>query len=93
VRFVRESLAEILERDALVTVVRLCADLSEAVAVSPALEADVVLFDATAPGGTAAVKRAIEIAPGMRIIWRVLWGRATRKADAEAQRATPLKPD
>jgi hypothetical protein len=27
------------------------------------------------------------------IIRRVLWGRATRKADAEAQRATPLKPD
>jgi hypothetical protein len=27
------------------------------------------------------------------LIWRVLWGRATRKADAEAQRATPLKPD
>jgi two-component system nitrate/nitrite response regulator NarL len=68
VRFVRESLAEILERDALVTVVRLCADLSDTVAVSPALEADVVLFDATAPDGTAAVKRALEIAPGMRII-------------------------
>ena len=32
-------------------------------------------------------------APGARIIRRVLWGRATRKADAEAQRATPLKPD
>jgi hypothetical protein len=28
-----------------------------------------------------------------RKIRRVLWGRATRKADAEAQRATPLKPD
>jgi hypothetical protein len=27
------------------------------------------------------------------IIRRVLWGRATRKADAEAQCATPLKPD
>ena len=27
------------------------------------------------------------------LIRRVLWGRATRKADAEAQRATPLKPD
>jgi hypothetical protein len=27
------------------------------------------------------------------LIRRVLWGRATRKADAEAQCATPLKPD
>jgi two-component system nitrate/nitrite response regulator NarL len=68
VRFVREGLAEILERDPLVSVVRLCADLAEAVAVSPALEADVMLLDATVPDGATAVRRALEIAPGMRII-------------------------
>lgn len=35
VRFTRECLAEILERDPLVSVVGSCADLSEAVALSP----------------------------------------------------------
>jgi two-component system, NarL family, nitrate/nitrite response regulator NarL len=46
----------------------LCADLSEAVALSPALEADVMLLDATVPDGAAAVRRALDIAPSMRII-------------------------
>jgi two-component system, NarL family, nitrate/nitrite response regulator NarL len=68
VRFVREGLAEILERDPLVSVVRLCANLSEAVALSPALQADVLLLDATVPDGAAAVRRALDIAPGMRIV-------------------------
>jgi two-component system nitrate/nitrite response regulator NarL len=68
VRFARETLAEILGRDPLVSVLRLCADLSEAVAVSPALEVDLILFDAAVPDGPAAVRRALKIAPGMRII-------------------------
>jgi DNA-binding NarL/FixJ family response regulator len=68
VRFLREGLAEILERDPLVSVVRLCTDLSEAVALSPALDADVVLLDATIPDGAAAVRRALDIAPGLRIV-------------------------
>ena len=46
VRFVREGLAEILKRDPLVSVVRVCADLSEVVAESPAPEADVILLEA-----------------------------------------------
>jgi hypothetical protein len=41
----------------------------------------------TAPGKVSGSRRFYVI------IWRVLWGRATRKADAEAQRATPLNPD
>lgn len=68
VRFLREGLAEILDRDPLVSVVRLCVNLSEAVALSPALEADVVLLDATVPDGAAAVRRALDVAPGMRIV-------------------------
>lgn len=68
VRFLREGLAEVLERDPLVLVVRLCADLSEAVALSPALEADVVLLDATVADGAAAVRRALDIVPGLRIV-------------------------
>jgi two-component system, NarL family, nitrate/nitrite response regulator NarL len=68
VRFLREGLQEILEREPLVSVVRLCANLSEAVALSPTLQADVLLLDATAPDGAAAVRRALDIERGMRIV-------------------------
>jgi two-component system nitrate/nitrite response regulator NarL len=68
VRFTRECLAEILERDPLVSVVGVCADLSEALALHPALHADIVLLDARIPEGPAAVRRALEIVPGMRIV-------------------------
>jgi DNA-binding NarL/FixJ family response regulator len=68
VRFTREVLAEILEGDPLLSVVRLCVDLSEVVATSPGLEADIVLFDTRVSDGVAAVRRALDIAPGMRIV-------------------------
>ena len=68
VRFTAEGLAEILERDPLLSVVGLCSDLSEAVALSPTLQADLILLDARIPDGAAAVRRALEIAPGMRIV-------------------------
>jgi two-component system, NarL family, nitrate/nitrite response regulator NarL len=68
VRFTAEGLAEILERDALLSVVGLCTDLSEAVALSPSVEADVILLDARIPDGAAAVRRALDIAPDLRIV-------------------------
>jgi two-component system, NarL family, nitrate/nitrite response regulator NarL len=68
VRFTRESIAELLEREPMVTVVAQCASLSEAVASSPALQADIVLLDARLPEGPAAVRRALDIAPDLRII-------------------------
>jgi two-component system, NarL family, nitrate/nitrite response regulator NarL len=68
VRFTAESLVEILERDPLVSVVGLFADLSEAVALSAALQADLILLDARLPEGASAVRRALDIVPGMRII-------------------------
>jgi DNA-binding NarL/FixJ family response regulator len=68
VRFLGESLVEILAHDPVVTVVGLCTDLSEAVALSSSLQPDVVLVDARIPDGAAAVRRALDIAPGMRII-------------------------
>jgi two-component system, NarL family, nitrate/nitrite response regulator NarL len=68
VRFTRESLAEIIERDPLVSIVGQCADLTEATALSPTLRADIVLLDGRIPDGTAAVRRALDIAPDMRII-------------------------
>jgi DNA-binding NarL/FixJ family response regulator len=68
VRFTRESIAEILERDPLVTVVGQCASLSEAVTLDAALQADIVLLDARIADGAAAVRRALDISPGMRIV-------------------------
>ena len=68
VRFTGECLVELLERDPLVSVVGLFADLSEAVALSAALQADIILLDARMPEGAAAVRRALDVAPGMRIV-------------------------
>jgi two-component system nitrate/nitrite response regulator NarL len=68
VRFTREVLEEILERDPLMSVVRLCADLAELAAMSPSLETDLVLFDTRVPDGVTAVRRALDIAPALRIV-------------------------
>lgn len=68
VRFTRESIVDVLERDGAVRVVGECASLSEAVVLNPALEADIVLLDARLPDGPAGVRHALDIAPGMRII-------------------------
>ncbi len=68
VRFTGECLAEMLERHPSVSVVGLYADLSEAVTLSAALQADIILLDARMPEGAAAVRRALELAPGLRIV-------------------------
>jgi two-component system, NarL family, nitrate/nitrite response regulator NarL len=68
VRFRREILAEFLERDASVLVVGLCADLAEVVALSPPLQADVVLIDAELRDGAAAARRTRQIKPDIRLI-------------------------
>ena len=68
VRFRREILAEFLERDPLVSVVGLCADLAEVAALSPPLQADVVLVDAELRDGAAAARRTRQVKPDVRII-------------------------
>ena len=68
VRFLGEGLAEILERDPLVSVVGICTDLSEAVALSADLHPDVLLLDARIPDGGTAVRRALDLAPDLRIV-------------------------
>jgi len=68
VRFTGECLVELLGRDPLVSVVELCTDISEAVVLAPTLQADIVLLDARMPEGVAAVRRALDMAPGMRIV-------------------------
>jgi DNA-binding NarL/FixJ family response regulator len=62
------ELAETLERDPSVSVVGLCTDLSEAVALSATLQAEIILLDARITDGTAALKRALEVAPGIRVV-------------------------
>jgi two-component system nitrate/nitrite response regulator NarL len=69
VRFLGESLAEILERDPLVSVVGLCTDLTEAMALSSDLQADVVLLDATVPEGAA---RRLGVPSTSRPAWRIV---------------------
>ena len=68
VRFTAESLAEKLERDPLVSVVGVCDDLFEAVALSPGLQPDIILLDARINDGPAGVRRALEMAPNIRIV-------------------------
>ena len=68
VRYTRESLAEILERDPMVSIAGQCASLAEATALSGAVHCDVVLLDGRIPDGPAAVRRALEIIPDMHII-------------------------
>ena len=67
-RFLRESLAEFLERDPSVSVVRLCADRAEVTASSAPMQADVVLLDAALPNGAAAARRTRQVKPDIRII-------------------------
>ena len=68
VRFTREGIAELIERDPQATVVGQCATLSEAVTMNAALQADVILLDARLAEGLAEVRRALDIAPDLRII-------------------------
>jgi two-component system nitrate/nitrite response regulator NarL len=68
VRFTGECLAELLEREPSMSVVGLCADLSEAVALSASMQTDIVLLDGRMPEGAAAARRALDEAPGMRIV-------------------------
>ena len=68
VRFTGECLAEVLERDPSVSVVGLYDNLSEPAALNAALQADVILLDARMPDGAAEVRRALEAAPGLRIV-------------------------
>ena len=68
VRFARESLVQTLEHDALVSVVGQCGSLAEGTTLASRLRADVILLDARIPDGPSEVRRALDIAPELRII-------------------------
>jgi DNA-binding NarL/FixJ family response regulator len=66
--FLRQALAEILERDPSISVIGQSGDLGELVTRTPPLSADVVLVDAKLRDGPAEVRRARHIASDLRVI-------------------------
>jgi two-component system nitrate/nitrite response regulator NarL len=68
VRFLREGLAEFLERDPSISVVGLCADLAEVVGLSPPPQADLVLVDAALRDGVGAARRTRQVKRDIRIV-------------------------
>jgi two-component system nitrate/nitrite response regulator NarL len=68
VRFLCESLAEVLARDGPGTVLGLCTDMAEALSLSGALKPNILLLDAGYPDGIDGVRRLRTAAPGIRVI-------------------------
>ncbi|MFL5287537.1 MAG: LuxR C-terminal-related transcriptional regulator [Rhodopila sp.] len=61
IRLLREGVAEVLTRDKAFTVVGAAADLDEAFAIARARQPQVILLDATFPGGLDAARRLTEL--------------------------------
>jgi DNA-binding NarL/FixJ family response regulator len=68
VRFVRESLAELLARDRTLTLADCAAGLDEALAQLSVLHPDIVLVDAAFANGLEAVRQIRDVAPKVRIV-------------------------
>jgi DNA-binding NarL/FixJ family response regulator len=68
IRFLREGLAEVLQRDAAFSAVGLAADLDEALAVVADRVPQIILVDVSLPDGLAAVPRLRNLAPQPQIV-------------------------
>jgi DNA-binding NarL/FixJ family response regulator len=68
IRFLREGLAEVLQRDGAFPTVGLAADIDEALAAAADAVPQIVLIDASLPGGLAAVPRLRGLAPQPKIV-------------------------
>jgi two-component system nitrate/nitrite response regulator NarL len=68
VRFVRESLGEILGRGGTTSVIGYCADFGQTLSMSRELRPDMVLLDAAVRDGPLAVRRLREISAGLRVV-------------------------
>ena len=68
VRFVRESLGEILGRGGTTSVVGYCADFGQTLSMSRELRPDMVLLDAAVRDGPLAVRRLREISARLRVV-------------------------
>ena len=68
VRFVRESLGEVLERDGAVTVIGCCADLGQTLSLTRERRPDMVLLDAALRDGALGVRRLRELIAGLQVV-------------------------
>lgn len=68
VRFVRESLGELLTRDDAIDVVGYAADAGQTLTLTSRLHPDIVLLDAAVRGGINTVRSLHELMTGLRII-------------------------
>jgi two-component system, NarL family, nitrate/nitrite response regulator NarL len=68
VRFVRESLGEILGRGGTTSVIGYCADFGQTLSMSRELRPDMVLLDAAVRDGPMAVRRLREVSAGLRVV-------------------------
>jgi DNA-binding NarL/FixJ family response regulator len=66
--FVRESLAEVLPRDGILSVAGLAADLPSAIAEFIDCQPDIVLLDQALPDGPAAIARIRDVAPRALVV-------------------------
>jgi two-component system nitrate/nitrite response regulator NarL len=77
IRFFREGLAEVLQRDGAFANVGLAADVDEALAETPHTAPDIILVDASLPDGLAAVSRLCSLTPRPQIVALALMERET----------------
>jgi len=68
VRFLRESLGDVLSRNGNVSVIGYGADIAQTLSVSRDLRPDMILLDAATRDGASAVRRLRELAPGARVV-------------------------
>jgi DNA-binding NarL/FixJ family response regulator len=68
IRFLRESLAEALQRDPLLSIAGLCADLADALLLLKQIEPDIVLLDAAFPNGTTVIRPIAALSPRAKVV-------------------------
>lgn len=68
VRFLREGLADALDRNPLISICGLCADIDAAVELLDDVGPDIVLLDAAFPDGIGAVRRMLANTPDTKVV-------------------------
>jgi two-component system, NarL family, nitrate/nitrite response regulator NarL len=68
IRFFREGLAEVLQRDGAFAIVGLAADVDEALAAAAHASPQIILVDASLPDGLAAVPRLCTLTPRPQVV-------------------------
>ena len=68
IRFLRESLGDVLARGGTISVLGYCADFGQTLSMSRELRPDMVLLDAAVREGASAVRRLREMVAGLRVV-------------------------